>query len=560
MYLKDYCRLSRAELSLALNALEAEPHFSDETRHLLRELQRHQIELEMQNHELQEAQQALEESRSRYADLYDFAPMACVNLDSRACIQELNLASAALLRRERTQLRGLPFTPFVDPADVSEFLTKVRRCTEGETLSMELGLRIGGARIEVRLHGAPLLEQGRQRLCRMALLDLTELRQIQLRLSVSERLATVGTLAAGVAHEINNPLAFLLTSLELATRHLSAQAPAEPTPPAEPSPLDLALKSIADAQLGAERIRDTVKDLGAFAHPRQPLAGRVNIQQVLELAVKMAMVEIRHRAQLVRDYADTPEVIADGSRLGQVFLNLLVNAAQSIPEGASDRNEIRLCTRASEHAVTIEIHDTGQGIPKHLLGRIFEPFYTTKPLGQGIGLGLAISHSLVKEIGGELTVKSEPGRGSVFQVWLPLAPARAPAPSPPPLSSPLSTQKRRVLIVDDERLFGITLKMLLSQSYDVTFFQNSREALSHLKEGPRYDAILCDLMMAEVTGKQFFEELSQLAPEQSRRVIFMTGGAFTPTAQAFVDQLSNPLLTKPFKSTELEKVLQAMFQ
>ncbi len=543
--------MTQVDLTRALHSIESDPRASDELRRVLRELQRHQLELEMQNRELQEAQQALEESRNRYMELYDFAPMACVSLNERACIQDLNLTGAALLRKDRTYLQGLPFTPFVDPADVSRFLLHVRRCIAGETLSTELQLRIKGERLDVRLHSAPIQEGGlHRRVCRTAIVDITELRQMQLRLSLSERLATVGTLAAGIAHEINNPLAFLMNSLGLATRAVQAQVPA----PAE------ALKPLADAQLGAERIRDIVKDLVTFARPTEAQTLRVNVQQVLELSLKMAMVEIRHRARIVRDYAEVPEVVADSDRLGQVFLNLLVNAAQAIPEGEAHRNEIRLRLRVSEQAVLVQIQDTGEGIRPDILERVFDPFFSTKNVGKGMGLGLAISHSLVAQMGGTITVESQPGRGSTFSVSLPVATASQARPvAPPARQAPAPTPRRgRILIVDDEPRFGQTLRMTLVPDHEVTYTPSSVQALEWIEQGAQYDAILCDLMMPEVTGRQLYETLREHSPELARRVIFMTGGAYTPTSMDFVARMSNPLLTKPFKPADLDALLAVL--
>jgi PAS domain S-box-containing protein len=542
-------RLRGAELTKALSEMESSPSASEALRHLLRELQRHQLELEVQNRELQEAQQALEESRNRYMELYDFAPMACVSLNERACIQDLNLTGATLLRQDRGYLQGLPFTPFVDPEDVSRFLLHVRRCIAGETLRTELRLRIGGSRIEARLHGAPVTD-GRQheRLCRMAIVDITELREMQVRLSLAERLATVGTMAAGVAHEINNPLAFLMGNLVLVTRQLREQ-PGAPTQPA--------LQALADAQVGAERIQDVVRDLGTFARPGEEQLSHVDVRQVLELSVKMAMVELRHRAQIIRDFAEVPRIIADMARLGQVFLNLLVNAAHAIPEGASNQHQLRLTLRAEEQWVLVQIQHTGEGMLPHVLDHIFDPFFTTKEAGQG--LGLAITHNLIEQMGGSISARSIPGRGSTFSIRLPVAvPSQEAPPSPPPAASLEPTERApqgRILIVDDELRFGHTLQLLLGRAHAVTYTPSAREGLGLIQQGQRYDAILCDLMMADVTGKQFYDALCQHSPEHARRVIFMTGGAYTPASVDFVSKMTNPLLTKPFKPEALERLL-----
>ncbi|MBN1210506.1 MAG: response regulator [Myxococcaceae bacterium] len=503
----------------------------------------------------------MNDASNRHEELYDFAPMAYMSLDEGAGIREINLAGAALLQHDRESLYGQSFSSFVDASDMARFLTHLRRCSAGQTLSTELGLRIGGSRLDVRLHSAPSRRAGPHgRLCQTAIVDITELRQVQFRLSLSERLATVGTIAAGIAHEINNPLAFLTGSIDLVRSALQAGTlaspePGRPAPPDRDALVTQILKALADAQLGADRIRDIVKDLGTLARPTEQSSTRVNVQQVLELSVKMAQAELRHRARLVRDYAEVPEVIADSGRLGQVFLNLLVNAAQSIPEGAADRNEIRIRLLASEQTVLVEVRDTGGGIPAHALSRIFDPFFSTKPVGKGMGLGLAISHNLVTELGGTITVESELGQGSTFSVWLPAA---APLPSPPPPEPPerpRPVQRGNILIVDDELNFGQTLRLLLARAHDVTYTPSAREALSRIREGTRYDAILCDLMMAEVTGRQFYELLCQSAPELARRIIFMTGGAYTPASLDFVSRMTSPLITKPFKPEELEKLL-----
>jgi signal transduction histidine kinase/CheY-like chemotaxis protein len=551
--MSEYASLSRAELARALESLDSTPLAANELKFLLRELQRHQLELEMQNRELRETQHALEESRGRYVDLYDFAPMACVSLDGRACIRELNLTGASLLRRDRPHLLGQPFTPFVEPQDLSRFLQHVRRCLLGETLSTELTLRVGKDRRLVRLHSAPF-DGGEPHghLCRTALLDITELRQMQLRLSLTERLATVGTLAAGVAHEINNPLTFVLGSLQLAARRLLSPSGSGT------EEMDALLKYLTDARVGAERIQNIVRDLGTFSHPDERPPAPLDVRQVLDLSVKMAQGELRHRARLVREYGPVPDVLADGSRLGQVFLNLLVNAAQAIPEGHADQHEVRLRTWAEERTVCVEVRDTGQGIPPELLGRIFDPFFTTKAVGKGIGLGLSISHGLVTALGGELSVESEVGRGSVFRVRLPMAPGRSAASPTPPRQQAL--RRGRLLIVDDEPLLAQTLQMLLEPQHDVTVLHDAREALEQLRNGTPYDAILCDVMMAEMTGEQFYEELSRTAPEQTFRIIFMTGGAFTQTARDFLARVPNSRIIKPFHAEELDKLLAPLLQ
>jgi signal transduction histidine kinase len=551
--MSHFAQMSKADLVRALEKLEPVLAARDELTATVQELQRHQIELEMQNRALREAQLALEQSHHRYVDLYDFAPVAYLTLDARACIQELNLAAAAMLKRERPQLLGQPLMPFVETADSTRFLQHVRHCVAegGGPGSLELTLRIAGGRADVRLHTAPFPSGAPQggRVCRVALVDLTELRDAQARLGLTERLASLGTLAAGVAHELNNPLAFIAQCLELARLRLGERTFGAVG--------DEVQDLLVDAAVGTEQLRAIVRDLHTFARAEDERQERVDVREVLGRSIRMAQGEIRHRAKLVRHEVDVPRVLANEGRLGQVFLNLLVNAARAIPEGRANQHEIRVVIREEPGAVVVEVHDTGQGIPAERMGRIFDPFFTTRPEGQGLGLGLSISHSLVARMGGEITVESEPGRGSLFRVRLPAAPAVS-APSPQLLSRrppKRPTRRGRILIVDDEPKLALTLGLLLEEMHDVTRYLKAREALACIQSEPPFDVILCDLMMPEMTGAQLFEAVSAIAPEQARRMVFMTGGAFTDGAQRFLDQVKNPRLIKPFRVDELEAVL-----
>ncbi|QSQ26019.1 response regulator [Pyxidicoccus parkwayensis] len=550
--MSHFAQMSKAELVRALEQLEPVLVARDALSATVQDLQRHQIELEMQNRALREAQQALEQSHHRYVDLYDFAPVAYLTLDARACIQELNLTAAELLRQERSRLVGRPFVSFLEGADVGRLLQHVRRClAEGGAGSLELKLRIAGTRADVRLHTAPFpsgAPQGGQ-VCRVAMVDITELREAQAKLALSERLASLGTLAAGVAHELNNPLAFIAQCLELARLRVGEGAVGG----ARGEVQDL----LVDAAVGTEQLRTIVRDLHTFARAEEDHRERLDVREVLGRSVRMAQGEIRHRARLVRDEAEVSPVLANEGRLGQVFLNLLVNAARAIQEGRADQNEIRVTTRNEGESVVVEVRDTGQGIPPERMARIFDPFFTTRSEGQGLGLGLSISQSLVSRMGGELTVESELGRGSLFRVRLPAAPAEHASPTPLPPRQPLRrpTRRGRILIVDDEPKLALTLGMLLEDAHEVTRCLKARDALELIRAGPLFDAILCDLMMPEMTGEQLFEAVSATQPEQARRMIFMTGGAFTAGGQDFLAHVKNPRLIKPFRVDELEAML-----
>jgi PAS domain S-box-containing protein len=254
--------------------------------------------------------------------------------------------------------------------------------------------------------------------------DLTERKALEAQVVLADRLASVGRLAATVGHEINNPLAFVLANLEMSLERLGGGGiDAERA-------ADIA-EMLREAREGAERVRTIVRDLKVFSRGESEERASVDPRRVLDSCVSMARGEIRHRARLEKRYAPTPAVRVNESRLGQVLLNLLVNAAHAIPEESPEEHLITVSTGTdAQGRVVIEVSDTGTGMTDEVRRRIFEPFFTTKPGGVGTGLGLSICQSIVTALGGEITVESALGRGSTFRVCLPPAPDS----EPPPIS------------------------------------------------------------------------------------------------------------------------------
>jgi PAS domain S-box-containing protein len=390
--------------------------------------------------------------------------------------------------------------------------------------------------------------------------DVTERMEFQHQLLQRDRMAALGTLSAGVAHEINNPLTYLLVNLEHVLRRLRA-ASASDDPIAElagPVPgngggLAGLVQSLQHAVEGANRVRQIVRDLLTFSQGNVEQRGPVDVRGIVESATQMAWHEIRHRARLVKSLAEVPPVDANEARLGQVFLNLLVNAAQAIPEGQADKHEVRVSTRTDEGGnAVVEVTDTGVGIQPENLLRIFDPFYTTK--GDGTGLGLAISHGTIKSLGGEIRATSAPGAGTTFRVVLPATkPWRGSAPTSSHEIRALA--RRRVLVIDDERLVGEAIARALAEDNDVEVATDAQQALARVAAGNRYDVILCDLMMPVVTGMDMYAEIVRTYPQLAGRIVFMTGGAFTPRARAFLESVVNPCLEKPLDMAKLRSLV-----
>jgi signal transduction histidine kinase/ActR/RegA family two-component response regulator len=388
--------------------------------------------------------------------------------------------------------------------------------------------------------------------------SLAELRHAQQQLLLADRLAAVGRLSAGIAHEINNPLAYVTSNLD----YLDEQLPALIRDPASIAHADVETigqdvkGAIDEARQGSERVRRIVADLKMFARSDEEQREDVDLPDILETSIKMVMNELRHRGRLVKQLDPVPPVHADRGRLGQVFLNLLINAAQALPDGDPDANAVtvRTCTDGQGRAV-VEIRDTGVGIPPEVRDRIFDPFFTTKPVGVGTGLGLSICHSIVSALGGDIAVESEIGRGTVFRLVLPPSAAAGRATIAGPTSPARADHARRILIVDDDPLVLSSLRRIL-QGDLVTVARNGAHALDLLRRNA-FDVILCDLMMPEMTGMELYARLESEAPHLRRRVLFMTGGAFTLQARQFLERIDGPWLQKPYTANQVRELVAA---
>jgi CheY-like chemotaxis protein len=297
-----------------------------------------------------------------------------------------------------------------------------------------------------------------------------------------------------------------------------------------------------------------VRGLKTFSRAEAERRRVIDVIPVIELSVNMANNEIRHRAHLVRDYGPIPHVEADDARLGQVFINLLVNAAQAIGDAGAEHNEIRITTStdAAGNAL-IDVSDTGRGIPLDALEHIFEPFFTTKPAGVGTGLGLSICHTIVSGMGGHIVASNRPTGGASFRLTLPRATTAPviPAPRPQPTST---TRRASVLVVDDDASVASSLARQLRQ-HDVTSVTTARAALDLLHAGKAFDVILSDLMMPGMSGMELHAEVARMSPDLASRIVFITGGAFTAAANAFLDCIENERLDKPFTGPEVRAAI-----
>ncbi len=500
--------------------------------------------------ERERAAEALRASEAKFRAAFEFASLGVLLVAADGRIVETNRAFRRMLGYTEEEMRRLTL---VDVHEGGDELARslLRQMVEGSRETVDTPRRYrrkDGSVAEAILRASALRDEtGAFRFALGVVEDVTDKKRLEAQLVHADRMASIGTLAAGVAHEINNPLAFILSNVEYAL--------AEVKDAGGDGELERALR---DAKDGAVRVREIVRDLRTFSRSDDDAREPLDVRQVLRSAVGLAANEIRHRAELVVDGGDVPPVVASEHRLAQVFLNLLINAAQSMPEGRVGRNVVRAATStAPDGRALVEISDNGVGISPDVMPRIFDPFFTTRPVGVGTGLGLSICHGIVAQLGGEITVRSVPGEGTTFRVLLPAAGGDTKGPSEPLSTPPAARAARRgrVLVVDDETLVGRAVARMLEQQHEVVACTSGRAALELLAADPGFDAIVCDLMMPEMTGMELHASLLATAPELAARTIFLTGGAFTDAAAAFLERVPNPRLEKPFDRAVLREMV-----
>jgi PAS domain S-box-containing protein len=369
--------------------------------------------------------------------------------------------------------------------------------------------------------------------------DLTEQLEIQEKLIHTDRLAAVGTLSAGIAHEINNPLAYVIANLELCLDQLLDQ----------PGGLSEALlPRLQAAMQGAQRVRRIVRDLRTYS--RESNAGEaqtVSLEAAISTALSMGGSEISRCAHLERDIAPHLHVAGMPSQVEQVFLNILLNAAQAF-ETVSPDNRISIRAREQGTFVTVDVEDNGPGIAPDIQPRIFDPFFTTKPVGQGTGLGLPICRNLVRSLGGQLELLSAIPGCTLFQVSLPKAVG-----SFPPVEGVAATRKR-VLVIDDEAEVLSLLADALDQA-EVRTARRVDEALEILRnEGP-FDLVLCDVLMGEEKGPDVRRKALEIDPSLARHFVYMTGAYGSLSAH---ERAESQVLEKPFELRAVRDLLRTI--
>ncbi len=395
-----------------------------------------------------------------------------------------------------------------------------------------------------------------------------------------DRLRAVGRLAAGLAHEVNNPLTFVLANLEslreshqairrfihllrvdLSTREavtpqsfeqLAGEANLQEV-------IDDAADMLTDCYKGMHRIQDIARSLGTFSRADDDHAEMIDLTRIVDDACAMVFNQIRYRARLVKRFEPIPFVAVFPGRIAQALVNLLTNAAEAIEGGAYEKHRIVVSTRLDGNHVVIGVRDTGSGIGEEHRDRIFTAGFTTKAGQGGMGLGLASCRRVAEEHGGRLDVHHLHEGGTRFELIIPVETGfevtETRHDSRPVSEAPLT--RSRLLIVDDDAMVLSALRRRLRRRYDVVTALGGVEALALLAADPEFDSIVCDLMMPRVDGKSFYDAVVAENPELAERIVFMSGGAFTPRLRKFAASVQNPVLQKPVSREELEAMLSA---
>lgn len=363
------------------------------------------------------------------------------------------------------------------------------------------------------------------------------------RLARAERLGAVGRLTAGIAHELNNPLMTLMASLTMFEHEVlgagSRELPA----------------LLTDARLAAERIGHIVQDLRAWVkgEPGHTATTTFDLRQVLEDSLRLTARDFDGHARVVASLAPLPPVAGVPQRMGQVFLNLLQNAAQAMPRGRAG-NELRVRANAEGDSVWVELEDNGVGIAPEVLPHVFDPFFTTREVGGGTGLGLAVCERIVGDHGGTLTLKSTVGQGTTFRLTLPRADAKPAVPATP---TPVPTGRHaRLLLIDDDPALTRSLARMLSSRCDTTIAANGKEGLEALLgPGAPWDLVLCDVTMPVMGGVELHRELHAQHPGLADELVFISGGSIDEATEGYLSSLPNLRLAKPFGLEQLHALI-----
>jgi two-component system cell cycle sensor histidine kinase/response regulator CckA len=514
-------------------------------------LQVHQIELEMQNEELQEARAGLEAGLAQYSDLYDFAPVGYLTLDKDGVIRKVNLTGARLLGRERSRLVGSRFGLFVSPESRVTFNELLQAAFEKPAKQVgDLALfPENGAPSWVHIEAA-VADGGQE--CRVVLIDVTEQRQIAEQLRCASRLEAIGRLAGGIAHDFNNLLTVIINRTDFAMQDVG-----------NPDALG---GDLAEIHKAADRAAALTRQLLAFSRKQVLKPHLLDLNKIVSGMEGMLRRLLGENIEFEVEFTQSlGKVLADPGQIEQVLMNLACNARDAMPDGGKltiqtanielDEGCASQGSRPGPH-VMLSVTDTGCGMDEKTRARLFEPFFTTKPTGKGTGLGLATVYGIVKQSGGSIWVRSEPGDGSTFSVYLPRELSLKDTSSRLAQIMPPVPGTENILVVEDEEgVRDLAKRILQSAGYAVLTAADGNQALEICEQNPQsVRLMLTDVIMPQMSGKQLADRAVQLCPKL--RVLFMSGYTDDAIVHHGVLDPGTAFIGKPFNAADLTRMVR----
>jgi PAS domain S-box-containing protein len=495
---------------------------------------------------------ALRQSEERYRTIIEDMDEGYFELDLAGNFTVVNDAHCRNVGYTRQELVGMHYSRVVheeDPEAVRKGLKRMFKTGQPSLGLHRKVLRKDGSIRFAEISMFPLRsEDGKTIGFRGIGWDITEhkwaeeeKRQLEQKAQVTSRLASVGEMAAGVAHEINNPLTGVIGYAQLLMD-------------GKDIPSDIR-RDLAAINEGAQRVASIVKRLLVFSRQVKPERRDVDINELIEstLALRAYHLRVNNIKVTIQLAPDLPETMADPGQLQQVFLNLVVNAETEM-KLARGKGKLLIKTEKVDNTIRISFKDNGPGIAKKNLERIFDPFFTTREVGQGTGLGLSLCHGIVAEHNGRIYAESKLGKGATFIMELPVVTeAEQPKPSEPVVEEPEKVAKARILVVDDEQVIRDLVKRVLGgEGYEVETVDNAGDALKKI-EGKRYNLVLIDIKMPGMDGVELYERIQKIARSLARRVVFITGDILSAHTEKFLSETKVAHIDKPFSAEQLKR-------
>jgi PAS domain S-box-containing protein len=500
------------------------------------------------------AEDAVRRAEERFEGLVE-SMIASVWILRRRRVIYANRAAAELVGVDRGLLIGVDVAELFHPEDVRPLTENLARVERGEVVVPQEYRVIARDRsiLVIELSSVTLDYDGEATVLSFGR-DVTERKREEQRLLQADRLSALGLLASGMAHAINNPLTYVILNLDHLSRRLPGMA-------GDSESLQDVMARLAEAREGADRMATIVKRMRTFARTDESSTRVLDLRTVLESVVDLVGHEVHHRGRLTTRFEDVPPVLANESKVEQICLSLLLFAAQMLPDDAAKRHEVRLSLAADDRKFAVlEIVCEGCDVSEIDIEKLFDPFAASDE-GRMLGFGLSVCSGLVEQLGGQIEAEPLPGTGLLLRTAIPCVPlhrltepqvsSSSPSSMPPPPRG-----KARVLVVDDDPGVGRALRLMLEEEHDVKSLVRPREALRELLGDSGYDLVFCDLMMPELSGMDIYQVLRFNRPGYESKIVFMTGGAFTPSARRFLAQVPNQRIEKPFNLRSLQRLVQ----